>query len=215
MVGIRPRRTGQRGTRNGLGDFGERGAAGFQRRGGPAERRAVRSRRGQVDGIYRTVSRQCPAGSRSLLSRHLPASRQEVRDRNQHFSDTSQQISFLRQRRRGSVQPGHGPLSDGPGIEETRGLHGSRRSPGRDGRQVSPGEKYRICSLLPGRILPGAGDPRQALDAYKKVLGKSPGNTLAADTFYALGTTQQEQGQDSDAIATFQKFLKPSGPGPP
>ena len=73
------------------------------------------------------------------------------------------------------------------------------------------GKNTAFALYYQGESFLGAGDPRQALDAYKKVLGKSPGNTLAADTFYALGTTQQEQGQDSDAIATFQKFLSHPG----
>lgn len=58
-----------------------------------------------------------------------------------------------------------------------------------------------------GEALLAAGEPAPAMEAHKKLVASFPNAPLAADACYALGTTQQEQGQDAAALATFQKFL--------
>ncbi len=58
-----------------------------------------------------------------------------------------------------------------------------------------------------GESLLSAADARGGMEAYKKLLGSFPGSTWAPDAYYALGTAQQDAGQDSDAIASFRQFL--------
>ena len=71
-----------------------------------------------------------------------------------------------------------------------------------------PQGKYTAAALYyRGESLSAAGDARQAIEAYQKAVNDFPASSIAADAYYALGTTQQEQGRDADAIVTFQKFL--------
>ena len=50
-----------------------------------------------------------------------------------------------------------------------------------------------------GESLLAAADARGAMEAYKKLLAGFPTSTWAPEACYALGTAQQEAGQDSDA----------------
>ena len=71
-----------------------------------------------------------------------------------------------------------------------------------------PQGKHTAAALYyQGESLLAAGDPKAAMEAYKKLIASSTTSPLVADAYYALGTTQQEAGRDSEAIATFQKFL--------
>jgi TolA-binding protein len=71
-----------------------------------------------------------------------------------------------------------------------------------------PQGKHEAAALYcQGESLLGAGQPAAAIEAYKKLVAGLPNVPQAADACYALGITQQDIGQDSDAIATFQKFL--------
>jgi TolA-binding protein len=71
-----------------------------------------------------------------------------------------------------------------------------------------PQGKHEAAALYyQGESLLGAGQPAAAIEAYKKLVTGLPTAPLAADACYALGITEQDEGQDADAIATFQKFL--------
>jgi len=71
-----------------------------------------------------------------------------------------------------------------------------------------PQGKHTAAALYyEGESLLSAGDPTAAVEAYKKIVANFSGSPLLADACYALGTTQQETGRDSEAIETFQKFL--------
>ncbi|MGO8751092.1 MAG: tetratricopeptide repeat protein [Thermoguttaceae bacterium] len=55
--------------------------------------------------------------------------------------------------------------------------------------------------------LVSAGDRPGAIDVYRKLIASPSAAALVADAYYALGTTQQELGRDTEAVATFQSFL--------
>ena len=79
-----------------------------------------------------------------------------------------------------------------------------------------PQGKHTAAALYyQGESLLAAGDPAAAMEAYKRLIANSPTSPLVADAYYALGTTQQEAGRDSEAIETFRKFLGTNGAGQP
>jgi TolA-binding protein len=53
-----------------------------------------------------------------------------------------------------------------------------------------------------------SGKLAEAAVAYQKVIVAHPDSDLLPDVYYALGTTQQELGQDREAAATFTAFLQ-------
>src|SRR5262249_51235559 len=58
-----------------------------------------------------------------------------------------------------------------------------------------------------GECLYRAGDVAGAVALYRKVVAEHPGSDVLPDAYYALGTAQQELGQDKDAATTFQSFI--------
>ncbi len=143
----RRQRSGRRG-RTGQSGGGPR----FQRRRGTAKCRPLRPGRGEVDGVYRPVSGRCAAGSRLPLPGHLPASCQEVCGGDQHFPDVAGQVSGIFPRRKRALQPCHGAVPGGLGLEAARGPPSGGRGAGRAGRQVSPGQVHGGRALLSRRI---------------------------------------------------------------
>src|SRR5262249_43100194 len=59
-----------------------------------------------------------------------------------------------------------------------------------------------------GECLYRAGDLAGALALYRKVIAEHKGSEVLPDVYYALGTAQQEAGQDREAAATFRTFLE-------
>lgn len=53
-----------------------------------------------------------------------------------------------------------------------------------------------------------SGKPAEAAAAYQQVITAYPDSDLLPDVYYALGTTQQELGQDKEAAITFNAFLQ-------
>lgn len=72
-----------------------------------------------------------------------------------------------------------------------------------------PQSKYADRALyFQGDALYMAGTPEAAADVYKKLIAGYPKSPLLPDTYYALGTIQQQDLKlDADAVATFQAFL--------
>lgn len=55
--------------------------------------------------------------------------------------------------------------------------------------------------------LVAAGDPKAAVEAYKRVVSQYAASPIAADALYGLGVTLQDLKQHSEAAAAFQAFL--------
>src|SRR5205823_14169551 len=58
-----------------------------------------------------------------------------------------------------------------------------------------------------GECLYRADDLPGAIALYRKAIADYPGSDVLPDAYYALGTAQQELGQDKEAAATFQAFI--------
>src|SRR5205807_598946 len=67
----------------------------------------------------------------------------------------------------------------------------------------------RVASALyyQAESLSRAGDVPGALTLYRKVIAEHKDSDVLPDSYYALGTAQQEAGQDREAAATFRAFL--------
>ncbi len=64
-----------------------------------------------------------------------------------------------------------------------------------------------MATYYQGESLYSAGDAAGSTAAYDALIKNFPKSSLLADAYYALGTTQQELGQDEAAARTYSDFL--------
>ena len=136
-----------------------------------------------------------------------PASHQEIRRGDRHFPDALSKYPAFPNGEGAQYSLGMARYQAAMASRIREDFQVGRRVPRRGRCQVSARQAHRRRTLLSRRIAARGGQSGAAMEAYKKLIATFPTSPLVAEAYYALGTTQQEAGRDSEAIETFRKFL--------